>query len=347
MQSPFDSPASLRAAFVRGLEELLRDDGLGAYILVLANASLDPRLRAALREPLRERFEVHAGRCRRLLGQGATPDEAADDLLVFLKLMALGFDALGSTETRQAGAWEMQFNLLRSFRPTRMSGSVDGGIQRPFDAAGFHFNKAFLRKETFWSGPLHGHRADLLYNKFPFVDLHGLLVPDRQLCLPQFLTRRYHEYAWRLATELGGRIPGMGIGYNSFGANASVNHLHLQMFVRQRPLPLLRPQWRHNGGDQAYPAVCRVFDQPEQAWGYLDSLHQEERPYNLVYLPGRVYCLPRARQGSFSSAAWSSGFGWYEMSGGLVAFNRADYAQLAPDDIAQALRQVGERVREA
>jgi hypothetical protein len=341
MQRPFDSINNLRTAFVAGLETLLKDDGLGAYILVLANASFDPSIFRLLREPLARRFREHAERCRNAFAEGRGLEDAEDDLVVFLKLAALGFQSIGNTEFRDAGPWEVQFNLLRAFRPRRMSRSVAGGSQVPFDPHGFHFNKPFLRKETFWSGRLKGRSVELFYNKFPFVDLHGLLVPDREANHPQFLSRPYHNYAWELTTELVEALPGIGFGYNSYGAYASVNHLHFQMFVRERPLPLLAANWLHNGGMHEYPAPCAVFNQRDEAWRYLDHLHREEEPYNLLYLPGQVYCLPRARQGNYQHASWTGGFAWYEMSGGVVAFNRTDYERLDADMIDAELRRVG------
>ena len=57
MQTPFDSTNNLRTAFVAGLEKLLKDEGLGAYILVLANAGFDPVIFRLLRDALEERFE--------------------------------------------------------------------------------------------------------------------------------------------------------------------------------------------------------------------------------------------------------------------------------------------------
>jgi hypothetical protein len=275
---------------------------------------------------LRDQFLILSERFRATLRDGRDPSEAPDDVLVFLKLMAIGFDGVQPTECRRAGPWEVQFNHLRAFRPARMSARPVIGIYAPFDRQGFHFNRPFLRKEVFWSGQLHGVEVDLFYNKFPFVDLHGLLVPDRAANQPQFLSRTYHLYVWSLASRLGTRLPGVGFGYNSYGAYASVNHLHFQMFVRDRPLPLTAAGWRHNGGDRDYPTACEPFRCPRQAWERLRQLHAEEISYNLVYLPGVLYCLPRRRQGDYTHAPWTAGFAWYELAGAVTAFNRQDFA---------------------
>ena len=52
----------------------------------------------------------------------------------------------------------------------------------------------------------------------------------------------------------------------------------------------------------------------------------EEISYNLVYLPRRLYLLPRPKQGSYRHADWTAGFAWYEMAGGVTAFNRTDFS---------------------
>lgn len=204
----------------------------------------------------------------------------------------------------------------------------------PFNENGFHFNKPFLRKECFWSGELQGREVELLYNKFPFVDFHALLVPQREHDAPQFLTHDDHRYMCRLCEELGATLDGVGFGYNAYGAFSSVNHLHFQMFLRSQPLPVQLTQWLHNGGTVSYPSRVEHFDNAEDAWGYIEVLHQSEQSYNLLYLPGEIYCLPRLQQGTYSHNDWTAGFAWYEMCGGMVCFRQEDYDQLTEEMIS-------------
>ena len=339
-QTPFGSAEHFRQTFSAGLQGLLHEAGLGAYILVHANASFDAELMEVLRPKLLQRFQLLASECRAALHEGRELDGAADDVSVFLKLMAIGFEGVAETRFRQLDPWELQFNHLRAFRPRRMTGERVEGISRPFDETGFHFNKPFLQREIFWCGELLGERVDLLYNKFPFVTLHGLLVPDRQARHPQLLSRHYHEYVWRLCETLGADLPGWGVGFNSYGAFASVNHLHFQTFIRQTPLPISNPQWRHNGGDRSYPLPCERFLSSQEAWQRIESLHEAACSYNLVYLPGQVYCLPRRRQGSYESAPWSSGFAWYELAGGLVTPDREAFEGLDDGRIVAELAKL-------
>jgi len=316
------------AVFAEGLQALLKEPGLGSYILVLANASFDQTIYERLQPSLQQRFQQLAEHCRLGLSRGEALAGSQDDQLVFLKLMAIGFEGVRATSFRRQGPWELQFNHLRAFRPSRMTDEVVTGLSRPFDQQGFHFNKPFLRRERLWIGELLGEGVDLFYNKFPFAPLHGLLVPNRQAHLPQLLTRRYHEFIWSLSETLGKDLPGLGLGYNSYGAFASVNHLHFQTFVRQEPLPIAANCWRHNGGNRAYPLACEVYTTADAAWSRIEDLHGSKTRYNLIYLPGQLYCVPRRAQGSYTHAPWTSGFAWYEVAGGYTTFSHEDFDSL-------------------
>ncbi|PUB87620.1 MAG: hypothetical protein DBP00_08185 [gamma proteobacterium symbiont of Ctena orbiculata] len=335
--SPFDSPEQLKQAFTSGLQPLIGNPGLGSYILVHANACFDSGVYRVLKGDLAQRFDQLATYCRDTLGEGRELAGAEDDQLVFLKLMAVGFDGVHATEFRRAGAWELQFNHVRAFRPSRMSREPVLGISREFDPDGFNFNKPYLRKEVFWAGELLGNEVELLYNKFPFAPMHGLLVPHRRNRLPQLLTSPYHEYVWTLVEALGERLPGWGIAYNSYGAYASVNHLHFQCYLRTAPLPIESGEWQHNGGEKAYPLPCEVFTSAAEAWAHIGALHEAEISYNLIYRPGRLYCLSRKRQGSYQQAPWTHGFAWYELAGGITTFSRSDFETLDARAIEQEM----------
>ena len=337
LNSPFASRDALRQAFEAGLAELLGYEGLGPFILVSANANFDAEVYACLEQRLLHRYHELEHHYREALAEGRPLSDADDDLIVLLKMITVGVDRLKKTETRAVGPWEAQFNHLRAFRPPRNSGAAVSALRKPFSENGFHFNKPFLEKECFWRGELAGRSVALLYNKYPFVELHGLLVPEGPMGHPQFLEEGFHRYVWRVTEELGGRIEGIGFGYNSLGAHASVNHLHFQLFARREPLPVADPRWRHNGGGEPYPARCEAFDSADRAWAYIDRLHQIGVTYNLIYLPGRLLCLPRKPQGECPTPSWGSGLSWYEMAGGMLTFNRHDFDALEQTPIAALL----------
>lgn len=335
--NPFTSNATFKQAFIAGLAELLQGGKLGQFILVCANATFDPAVHDVTAPGLEALYGELCARYRDALEGGRNIAEVEEDLLVFLKILAIGLERLKPTETRRVGPWELQFNHLRSFRPKRIASRVPAGIYLPFDETAFHFNKGFMQREAFWAGELAGRRATLYYNKYPFVDSHCLLVPEREARLPQFLYVESHDYLWEATRQLGETLDGVGFGYNSVGAFASVNHLHFQMFLKPAGFPVMAPTWRHNGGDQAYPVACTAFDDCQAAWNAIEQLHAEETPYNLLYVPGRLFVFPRAKQGSYAQPEWTAGFTWHELAGGIIVFNREDFERLDDASVRQAL----------
>lgn len=319
------SAAAFQQGFADGLAAMLAAHrGLGVYILVLANAAYDTALWAQLETALARRHAELADEVAAALRRGSALAEPEDDVMVFLKLNTIGFAHLERMAYRDDGPWRALFNPLRALRPPRASGQTFAGLMRPFDPAGFHFNKPFLAKEVLWSGTLGDRNVRLLYNKFPFARLHGLLVPEPERTLPQYLSPEFHGWAWDLCAEAG--LPGLCLGYNSAGAGASVNHLHFQSFVQAEPLPVQDARFLHNGGTLAYPLPCSRFTDREQAWLHLDALHERSQPYNLIYTQRALYCMPRLAQDSAQLCASSRGYGWSEMSGVVTLFSREDYA---------------------
>ncbi len=334
----FQSPEAFNHHFARGLERQISDDSLGAFVLSWANASFDERLWAAMRNAIQSRFEDHAARIGYELRNGISGEASPDDLMVFLKLLAIGFDRVGLVEWKTCDGWEIQYNLLRGLRPARLAEGSSVGIQAPFDPQGFNFNRPFLARELFWSGTVEDLDAHFFYNKFPFASGHLLFVPQPADCLPQMLTSRHFQLAWRTVEAFGSRLPGFGFGYNSYGACASVNHLHFQTFSREALFPVEAFRWRHNGGDLDYPATCLTAEDAKEGWYSLQQLHQGSIPYNLLMRPGRMYLFPRDPGTAHGVAPWSAaGHAWYEMAGAAVVTGRETFNELGPDEISRAL----------
>ncbi len=340
LPAPFHNTSEYRDAFTKGLREVLQHDQLGTYILVLANATYDAEIHHVLKSQLEKRFDQLAAILTEYLRQGRPLDHTSDDLLVFLKLMAVGFDQLEMSEFRQAGPWQIQYNQLRSFRPARMSNEVLHDLFKPFDEDGFHFSKSFLANEIMWRGNLNGQDCSLFYNKFPFASLHGLLVVEPQQHRPQFLDQDIHTYLWQLTEQLGNKMPGIGFGYNARGAYSSVNHQHFQMYLQdERVFPIEQSVWTHNGGATDYPLPCRRLTDMNDAWSALRELHESNQTYNLLYRPGVLYLTPRAMQGSYEHSGWTCGFAWAEVAGAVTTFRGCDFDQLDEQQITDELKK--------
>ncbi|OYW36355.1 MAG: hypothetical protein B7Z35_12840 [Hydrogenophilales bacterium 12-61-10] len=334
--TPFTSAAALETAFTERLAAMLASHrGLGVYILVLANAAYDPALWAHLAPALAARHGELADDLTAALRQGRKLTEPDDDVLVFLKLHAIGFAHLQTLQSRRAGHWDLLFNPLRALRPTRTSGLKFQSLLCPFDPAGFHFNRPFLAREIFWQGDLGSKPARLLYNKFPFARLHGLLVPEPQRQLPQYLSPELHGWAWEQCEQA--HVPGLCLGYNSVGAGASVNHLHFQSFVQAAPLPVQDACFVHNGGGIPYPLPCYRYSDPADAWRKLDQLHQRNTPYNLIYSPACLHLIPRVPQDSARLNDQNRGYGWSEMAGVVTLFSRETFEEMTAEIFATEL----------
>jgi diadenosine tetraphosphate (Ap4A) HIT family hydrolase len=337
----FESESIFRDAFVAGLEQMLTEhSGLGVFILVMANALIAPEVWEHLDPELHRQFDENANYFTHALTNGELLKASDDDIQVFLKMMVVGYKNLAPSEQHCLGRWSMEFNTLRAFRPPRSANLEISSNHAPFNECGFNFNLGFLRKEALWEGEMEGRYVELLYNKFPFVQNHTLLVPEREHCAPQYLTRGDHSYIWRLSKKLGETLEDVGIAYNSYGAYASVNHLHFQMFIRAERLPIESPIWSHNCGPERYPTEVLAISSMDEAWQEIVKFQQQGISYNLLYRPGHIYIIPRKRQGSEGHANWNSGITWYELCGEFVCFNREAFSTITADDISTEIAKV-------
>ena len=321
---------AFKTDFIQGLQHMLREDaeGLGAFILVLANSMQDEMLYTHLSPALKKK-----------LGQlsSKTLIAPADDKAVFLALKQRGFDQLVPWHTLKKTPWELIYNPLRSLRPARSSQQVIHTIQQAFNPQGFNFNKTFLRPEILWEGVHQQRHLRVLYNKFPFAPWHLLIVPEAEQQHPQFLSQAMHYYMMDLSVEYADIFTGFGIGFNSLGAYASINQLHFQAFIREAALPIESTHWQHNGGDTLYPIHCIASDNAHTTWQIIASYHAENQPYNLVYRANICYIIPRQMQGVIHLPDWAQGLAWLELCGVLTVSNLRACTDLSAAEIEQTL----------
>jgi hypothetical protein len=83
-----------------------------------------------------------------------------------------------------------------------------------------------------------------------------------------------------------------------------------------------------------------VFYSASEAWAYIQTLHEGKTSYNLIYRPGRLFCFARKQQGSYGHAAWTHGFAWYELAGGITTFSRSDFDTLDATAIEQEMAKL-------
>jgi len=315
---------SFQQLFVENLFAMLSSEEQGTFILVLANSMQNKKTHAALKDELNRAFVKH----KAALAEGFLR-AAPDDLEVFKKLVETGVENYSVWTYAFKKYWLQIYNPLRALRPERASSETISDITKTFNPDGFHFNKPFLRPEIFWKGVVVSSGEEIgcnvLYNKFPFLPYHFLFAPEAEACHAQYLTQRFHQLVWDICVQNREHLQGIGFGYNSVGACASVNHMHFQGFIFEEMLPIERVNWQHNKGDDIYPMQCSVYQSAEDAWQFIGSLHASNQPYNILYRPGKCYVLLRQMQGSDSVRGRVTGAGWIEACG---VFSEAEQSAL-------------------
>jgi len=321
--------------FANQLKNMLSPDELGAFILVLANAQQDESLKAILADDLKQNFIE----LKQKYDDGSL-QATDDDLAVFKQLLQMNLDALPVWSSRREGDWQVFYNSIRALRPARVSSEVLTSIKSEFDAKKFHFNKPFLKPEILWEDEHEGLALRVLYNKFPFAPYHLIVVASPQQAQAQYLTKSLHHYIFSLVLNNQEVLPGLAMGYNSYAAGASVNHLHFQGFIRSEAFPVEHSQWRHNGGDKDYPVTCKVSGSAAQSWSWVEECHEKNQPYNLLYRAGKCYLLLRVFQGSVELPSWLNGCGWLDLCGVMTLSNYGEYERLSANEIEEGLKRL-------
>ncbi|CAL8260406.1 unnamed protein product [Merluccius merluccius] len=199
-----------------------------------------------------------------------------------------------------------QLNTLRGVE--RRKPQEVRSIKQSYDPHQFNFNRVqegeVLFEMTRRQGPgeagPEGERVMVVVNVSPLEFGHCLLVPEPSRCLPQVLT----PLAVRTGMEavLLSADPGFRVGFNSLGAFASVNHLHLHGYylrsellletVAVRPLVARRGFYRLTRlprGFMFYATADDLDDVARALYRVTETLVRGDVAHNLFLTRG---CLP-------------------------------------------------------
>ena len=315
---------------------MLSTNELGTFILVLANSMQDVQLQATLATELKSVFS----------NLEATKDlqAAPDDLAVFDALKSTGISKyLSQTavwKSRVVGKgdlWQCTHNLIRALRPARSSKETFTDLQKSFNDESFHFDKPFLRAEILSEETFENTLLRVMYHKFPFVSYHLLIVIEAGHHQAQYLDQKTHQLTWNLTHHISTKIPGFGMAYNSLGAGASINHLHIHSFIDEALLSIEKTLWKHNGGVREYPIHTTRCLSSQESWQLINRLHNLNTPYNLLYRDEVCYVIERKPQGRIKLPAWLPSPGWFEACGGFNLDNQALFEKLNQDEIETGL----------
>jgi len=330
------TPTDFQNQFKQGLSKMLSSDELGAFILVLANAMQDAPLQAALAPELESIFND--------LEAIKDLQAAPDDLAVFSALKATGISLYLSQAAvwkirfiGEAKLWQCAYNPIRALRPARASKETFKTLQKQFNEEAFHFDKDFLRAEIISEKTFENTQLRVMYHKFPFVPYHLLIVIEAAHHRAQYLDQTTHQLTWNFAKHVSTNIPGFGLAYNSLGAGASVNHLHIHSFVDETLLSIENPIWKHNEGHHEYPVRTTRCKSSQQSWQLIQRLHNQSTPYNLLYRDKVCYVIERRPQGSVELPTWMPSPGWFEACGGFNLSDLTLFENLGQDEIKAGL----------
>ena len=315
-----------KTLFVTKLKNMLSDDELGAFILVLANSLQDEFLKMTLAKKLTSNFLA----LKENIDKGEL-NATQDDLDVFNQLKNVDIDSLPVWKTKQLGNWKIVFNKMRQLRPTRSSSQKLSSIIQPFEDNKFHFNKPFLKPEILWQGEYENKNVRVLYNKFPFSDYHLLIVVSAEKKQPQVIDEETHHFIYSLVQKENKNLPGLGIGFNSLAAGASVNHLHFQGFLHEQKFPIEDMDLAN------FPLEVHCCFSSEQAWQVIHSFIQQDIAFNCLYRSNGCYVVPRNYQGSVELPDWLNGAGWIDVAGVMTVSEMSDFDELMSSDITQGL----------
>lgn len=254
-------------------------------------------------------------------------------------------------------------------------------IKQPFDGKQFNFNKINPKEIMFdmtksytivdhGSGNEHKYepcRMIVLVNVSPLEFGHCLFVPEPPRCFPQILTPSAVLIGIEsvlLSSDLGFRV-----GFNSLGAFASVNHLHLHGYYMDKPLQVEEAPGQPLVPDKgfyrlkSFPVGFMFYTEPEEldkvaraVCESTDFLVEKNKAHNLYITRGcppgetlddegrsirdgvRIIVWPRK---SCFGAKEESAFNvaLCELAGHLPFKNKQDYENILEKDVMDIIQK--------
>lgn len=274
--------------------------------------------------------------------------ETPDDPVVLgeaFKRISDGKVRIDQTTRTRIGGFVLQYNFLRGYRPRRGARKMDIALDEPFDRRRFNYAIKECDPEKFASRRYDRNlTVDFLFNRYPFAPYHFLWIPNRKKgrhnqCLRPKKDDAILKAAWSLVAEEG-LGEGIRLCYNSNGAHASVNHLHLQgFFLTETWEPPIEDFIRKHDGTsgclQCYFPGTGWISKSEGVEGLKGFIGQMNRRYhkrkdkNIAYhfcmTPKGIVCFPRKHQGDkgyfalLEKAAFTTGYAFFEMLGEIIS----------------------------
>jgi hypothetical protein len=256
------------------------------------------------------------------------------------------------------GRFFVQCNPGRALR--RAAARQFRSVCEPFDPARFHFGRRCIRAdEVLMELTIDALPVSILVNVSPFGHNHFLIVVDPEGQSPQQLDAVALHAAHRVLD--GSTRPDLVIGFNSLGACATVNHLHLQgvYFRGQGVDDDQMPSERAPRTQLATPpGLAELDDYPVHGWvvqgeagsrvattlAVVQELQRANLPHNVLLSPRNTIVMPRRHQDEVGIEA--SGLAFLELNGEMIITADREHEALAvwqhivEEDVVRLLQQV-------
>ncbi|HJX50550.1 MAG TPA: hypothetical protein VJ438_03755 [Candidatus Nanoarchaeia archaeon] len=293
--------------------------------------------------------------------------KSSDDLIVLGNLWNKvnrdkGIVDISPPERKQVGKFVLQYNYIRGFRPPRAAQAKDIPLYKPFNLENHNFMKPEFKKQEFYSMKMEDINFDFFFNKYPFAPGHFLLVPDKEEGHNQYLNPNKDINVISTVSEImqrGEFGSSMRLGFNSFGAHASLNQLHWQgFFIEDGWQPPLEEELNESIYEHENTVHCfrnepyntgMWFPYPEQKTftNFLEKIIDENHCFNLYYTPKGIALFERRNQGNqnysdeLKYAPFTTGYAFFEMMGEIICPDRAVFDKMIrPENEDEAVRQI-------
>ncbi|XP_054733321.1 GDP-D-glucose phosphorylase 1 isoform X1 [Anastrepha obliqua] len=177
-------------------------------------------------------------------------------------------------------------------------------LRQTFNEDLFNFKK-INPLELIMKIPYENTDISLIINKSPLTQFHTLICPDVAAGQPQCLTPLALKFSISFLLNIADEKKAFRIGYNSPGALASVNHLHLHLLYITADLYVDKAELQVLKGTHIYrlsenmptEAVCFIFKkstddeafvvQLQKLYNFIVWLCDHNIPHNLFLTPTR------------------------------------------------------------
>lgn len=247
------------------------------------------------------------------------------------------FADLGGINFESADGLVLVKNLIRTFKPVRGGRSKNVLLDLPYDPKSFNFNLDACDSCIFHEESVDGHDVSFLYNRYPFLKNHSLMLFDRKKSEhSQFIDPCDDRYILSTALNVA-KEHDLILGYNSNGACASVNNLHFHVFSRDGntrfPVESVIGNLSGKSTDfDWYLKGAKYVSYHDVDYGLnilIDEMNYEHQKgrnvaYNFIVFPEGAVFYPRLPQhddgyvNAVDGALLNKGYAFSELSGAIV-----------------------------